>query len=227
MSVKRGKFITFEGCDGSGKSTQIKLITRWLTEAGYDVLTVREPGGTRIGEMIRGLLLNPENAEMSNMTEMLLYAAARAQLASEVIESALARGSIVVCDRWADSSIVYQGVARGLGEDVKIVNTRAAGKLFSPDVTILLDLDPNEALARAANIKVEGKKYLRLGEDRIEALGISFQARVRAAYLELAAKEPDRIHVIDAAGNPEEVQGRVRDALAGALADVPGNGAGV
>ena len=209
--IKRGKFITFEGGDGSGKSTQIRLAIQWLCESGEDVLLTREPGGTPIGEKIRGVLLDPDNAEMTDMTEMLLYAAARAQLAREIIEPVLKAGRNVVCDRWADSSMVYQGAARGLGKAVRVVNEYAAGELFSPDATILLDLDPEEALKRAAG---EG------GIDRIEALGISYQEKVRAAYLELAAECPDRIHVIDASGSVEEVHARVRKALTGVL----GNG---
>jgi len=201
VSNRRGKFITFEGGDGSGKSTQIKLAAESLKAAGFDVMLTREPGGTKIGESIRALLLNPENAEMSDMTEMLLYAAARAQIVRETIEPALDAGRLVICDRWADSSMVYQGAARGLGEAVREVNMYAAGDLFQPDATILLDLDPGEALARAG------------GGDRIEALGIEYQSKVRAAYLKLAADHPLRIHVIDAGGSPEEVHERVMDAL--------------
>jgi len=208
MTSKRGKFITFEGGDGSGKSTQLQLTASWLTNNGYEVYLTREPGGTRIGEMIRELLLDPENTDMAAMTEMLLYAAARAQLAREKIEPALAEGAIVLCDRWVDSSMVYQGAARGLGEAVRSVNTIAAGNLFSPDITILLDLDPREALKRAAGPE---------GGDRIEALGAGYQAKVRAAYLKLAGQEPARFHVIDASGRPEEVHLRIRIEISGFL----------
>jgi len=154
-------------------------------------------------------LLNPGNSEMTNMTEMLLYAAARAQIAFEVIEPALAAGRLVVCDRWADSSMVYQGAARGLGETVRVVNAYAAGDLFLPDATILLDLEPEEALARAAKGSV--------GQDRIESLGVEYQSSVRAAYLKLAACEPKRFYVIDASGSPEDVHELVKAALAGIL----------
>jgi len=210
MGHNRGKFITFEGGDGSGKSTQIKLAADWLCDSGFDVFLTREPGGTRIGEKIRALLLDTENTDMTDMTEMLLYAAARAQLSREVIGPALDAGKLVVCDRWADSSMVYQGAARGQGDAVRIVNSYAAGDLFSPDATILLDLDPNEALLRAAASRGSGF-------DRIEALGAAYQEKVRAAYLSLAEREPGRIHVIDASGSPQDVSGRVRDALAGIL----------
>jgi len=205
MGSKGGKFITFEGGDGCGKTTQIRLAADFLSCNGFDVLLTREPGGTRIGEKIRALLLDPENTEMNDMTEMLLYAAARAQIAHEVIEPAIAAGKHVICDRWADSSMVYQGVARGLGEAVRVVNAYAAGALITPDATILLDLEAGEALARADS----GKG----GRDRIEALGAAYQDKVRGAYLELAAREPERFFVIDASGGPEEVQERVRAAL--------------
>jgi len=208
MSNDRGKFITFEGGDGCGKTTQINLAAEFLAAEGYDCLFTREPGGTLIGEKIRAILLDPENAEMSDMTEMLLYAAARAQIAKEVIEPALAAGRIVVCDRWTDSSMVYQGSARGLGEEVRVVNAYAAGELFEPDATILLHLKPEEALAR---VTAEGKG------DRIEALGAEYQNKVQTAYLKLAACNPKRFHVIDAAGSPEEVHERVKEALTDAL----------
>jgi len=212
MNNVRGKFITFEGGDGCGKTTQIKLAAGYLEREGYDFLLTREPGGTAIGEKIRAILLDPENAEMADMTEMLLYAAARAQIAHEVIEPVLAAGRTVICDRWADSSMVYQGDARGLGEAVRVVNAYAAGGLFSPDATILLDLDPEEALARASGTG---------GGDRIESIGAEYQMKVRAAYLKLAACDPKRIRVIDASGSEEEVHARVIEALTEIL---PGSG---
>ena len=211
---KRGKFITFEGCDGCGKSTQIKFAAELLAANGYDVLLTREPGGTLIGEKIRMVLLDPENDKMADMAEMMLYAAARAQIAREVIEPALAAGRLVICDRWVDSSLVYQGAARGLGEAVRVVNTYAAADLFTPDATVLLDLEPAEALARATGADDD--------HDRIEALGVAYQDKVRAAYLELARREPGRFFVIGAAGSPEEVQARVAAALLGILSPESG-----
>jgi len=215
MPRKRGKFITFEGGDGCGKSTQIGLAAEWLKKSGFDFVLTREPGGTPIGEGIREILLDPDNDEMTDMTEMLLYAAARAQLAREVIEPALAEGKHVICDRWADSSIVYQGEAKGLGEIVRRVNTIAAGDLFSPDGTILLDLDPDEALSRAARES---------GGDRMEALGIEYQKKVRAAYLRLAEEEKPRIRVVDSIGSIEEVHGRIVTVLSEMLSAEGGNG---
>ena len=203
MVKRRGLFITFEGGDGSGKSTQIQLAAGWLKEQGYPVLVTREPGGTVIGEKIRAMLLDTENTEMADITEMLLYAAARAQLAGEVIARALESNMIVICDRWVDSSLVYQGVARGLGEGVFDVNSQAAGELFSPDVTILLDIDAEEAIRRLGDRE----------EDRIESMGIEYRRKVRAGYLALAKSEPWRIQVIDASGSPEEVHELVKAPL--------------
>jgi len=211
MNNSRGKFITFEGGDGCGKTTQIGLAEDYLAAEGYDCLFTREPGGTAIGEKIRSILLDPENAEMADICEMLLYAAARAQIAQEVIGPALAEGRLVICDRWTDSSLVYQGEARGLGEAVRFVNEYAAGELYAPDATILLHVPPEEALARAAAGGGKG--------DRIEALGVEYQSRVQSAYLRLAACEPERFHVIDAAGSPGEVHDRVKAALNDILAE--------
>jgi len=210
MDSDRGKFITFEGGDGCGKTTQIKLAAEYLAAEGYDYLLTREPGGTMIGEKIREVLLDPENAEMSDMTEMLLYAAARAQIAKEVIRPALAAGRLVVCDRWTDSSLVYQGAARGLGEVVRVVNSYAAGDLFAPDATILLYLAPDEAYARAVAGAGSG--------DRIEALGADYQNKVQSAYMKLAAYDPKRFFVIDASGSVTDVHERVKTALQKILA---------
>jgi len=148
------------------------------------------------------------------MCEMLLYAAARAQIAQEVIEPALAEGRLVVCDRWTDSSLVYQGEARGLGDAVRVVNEYAAGGLYAPDATILLIVPPEEALARAAADGGRG--------DRIEALGVEYQSRVQSAYLRLAARDPVRFYVIDATGSPGEVHERVKTALNDIMAEGDG-----
>ena len=139
--MEKGLFITVEGGDGSGKTTQLAFIKEYLTEKGEDVLFTREPGGTALGEKIRSVILDPANKEMVPMTESLLYAASRAQLVSEVIRPALAAGRTVVCDRYVDSSIAYQGYARGLGESVTTINGYAIGDCI-PDATILIKVDP-------------------------------------------------------------------------------------
>jgi len=205
-------FISFEGGDGSGKTTQIALLARLLETRGQDVLLTREPGGTPIGERIRQVLLDPDCGEMSPVTEMLLYAAARAQLAREVVMPALATGKTVITDRWLDSSLVYQGVARGLGRAVAEVNRHATGGLL-PDITFLLDIDPETGLERARGSKAVPRKNSSLpdapGRDRIEAEGVLWHRTVREGFLSLARKHPERFAVIDAAGTPEEVHRRI------------------
>lgn len=204
MPSVRGTFITLEGVDGSGKSTQASLLVERLREQRREVVALREPGGTPISEKIRALLLDPENAEMADECELLLYEASRAQLVREVIEPALLRGAIVVCDRFYDSTHAYQHGGRGLSDEL----VRRANELgccgLSPDVTLVLDIDPAAALARATA----------QGADRLEAEGLAFQQRVRKDYLALAKADPARVRVIDAAGDPELVTGRIDAALA-------------
>ena len=202
----RGSFITLEGADGCGKSTQAALLADALASAGREVVRLREPGGTAISEKIRGLLLDPANAEMVPECELLLYEASRAQLTREVIEPALARGAIVLCDRYHDSTYAYQAGGRGLNEAL----VRMANELGScgrvPDRTLVLDLDPATAYARATSG----------GADRMEAEGIAFQERVREAYLALVEERPGRVRVIDASGDKDVVL----DRLLAAVADV-------
>ena len=147
--MNRGFFITFEGGDGSGKSTQISILKESLIEKGYDVILTREPGGTDISEKIRELILDPENGEMEDITEAYLYAAARAQLVRQLIKPALEEGKVVICDRFVDSSIAYQGFGRGLGDAVGVINTYAVDDCM-PDLTILLKLDPERGSSRIA-----------------------------------------------------------------------------
>ena len=200
----RGSFITLEGADGCGKSTQAALLADALASAGREVVRLREPGGTAISEKIRGLLLDPANAEMVPECELLLYEASRAQLTREVIEPALARGAIVLCDRYYDSTYAYQAGGRGLNEAL----VRMANELGScgrvPDRTLVLDLDPATAYARATSG----------GADRMEAEGIAFQERVREAYLALVEERPGRVRVIDASGDKDAVLGRILAAVA-------------
>lgn len=199
----RGVFITLEGADGCGKSTQVRLLADALEAAGREVVCLREPGGTAISEKIRGLLLDPANNEMAAECELLLYEASRAQLTREVIEPALARGAAVLCDRYYDSTYAYQAGGRGLDEAL----VRRANELGScgaaPDRTIVLDLDPALAYARAT----AG------GADRMESEGLAFQERVRGAYLRLAQEEPERVRLINASGGKAEVAERILDAL--------------
>lgn len=169
---------------------------------------VREPGGTALGEQIRVLLLDPRYAEMAARTEMLLFAAARAQLVAEVIAPALARGALVVCDRYVDASLAYQGVGRELGIDVvRAVNAVATAGL-APDLTLLLDLDPATGLRRAGGMPAGWD-----GADRIEREALSFHERVRAGFLSLARNEPGRIRIIDARGSVADVQRAIRETV--------------
>lgn len=202
-SLMPGIFITLEGVDGAGKSTQCALLCAALEQTGYEVVRLREPGGTAVGERIRTLLLDP-SVSLDPLCELLLYEAARAQLVNEVIKPALMRGAAVVSDRFFDSTIAYQGHARGLGAElVASVNAIACGNV-NPDRTIVLDLDPVEALRRASHDH---------DADRIEREGLAFQQRVHEGFTWAAAHDPNRLRVISALGDIEEVWGRMRDAL--------------
>lgn len=215
-------FITLEGPDGAGKTTQAALLVEYLVAAGRDVVPVREPGGTAIGEQIRALLIDPRHAELTPRTEMLLFAASRAQLVAEVIAPALARGRVVVCERYVDASLAYQGVARGLGVDVvRAVNDAATGGL-RPDLTLLLDLDPETGLRRAraatARTRPEGARAAGWeGGDRLERETLAFHARVREGFLTLARIDPQRIRVLDARRPVADVQREIAAAVDGVL----------
>jgi len=193
-------FISFEGLDGCGKTTQAAMLAAALELEGRTVVRVREPGGTPIGERIRELLLDGESV-IGGAAEALLYAAARAQLVDQVILPALARGEVVVADRFIDSSLAYQGVARGLGlVQVLQANELATGGLM-PDITLLLELPPELAAARRGDTP-----------DRIESEDAGFHAAVAAGFAAAAARFPERIHVVDASGPPRAVLARVREA---------------
>ena len=196
--------ITFEGIDQSGKSTQLELLEMHACDAGLDVLGVREPGGTPLGERIREILLGPEHEGMDAWSEALLYAAARAQLVKDIIKPALMQGKIVLSDRFIDSSLVYQGIARGLGvERILDLNLGATGGLM-PDLTLVFHLGVAVSRERLAGRGT--------AEDRIEGEPLEFHGKVEAGYRELEEKYPARVVGIDAAGTIEEVHARVLEA---------------
>jgi dTMP kinase len=208
-----GLFITFEGGEACGKSTQVARLRKRLTQADRPVITVHEPGYTEIGVAIRHILLHArESAQMLPETELLLFGASRSQLVGEVIRPALASGKIVVCDRFSDSTTVYQGMARGLSaEFIDRLNSFATGGL-KPVLTILLDLDPATArLRRLRRVRPVGSP------DRMEAQTEEFFEKVRAGYLELARREPVRIKVIDAARTEREVEAAIWNEIHGLL----------
>ncbi len=194
-------FITFEGCEGVGKSTQLNFLREYLEDTGQEAIFVREPGGTPIGEQIRGVILNPKNTEMSYVTESMLYAASRVQLINEVILPALKEGKIVVCDRYLDSSIAYQGYARGLGADfVKKVNSYAVQNCM-PDVTIFLDLCPAESFRATP------------GDDRMEQETREFHNKVYAGYKAETAISNGRIVPIKPSFDRNVTKKLILDAL--------------
>lgn len=196
MVENRGKFITFEGCDGCGKSTQLRLLSEYLTKNGIAHIFTREPGGGKISEAIRGILLNGKNAEMTDECEALLYAAARVQHLHDRVEPALCEGKLVVCDRYVDSSLAYQAYARGLGvEFVGKINAFALEK-YPPDVTVFIDLTPEAAFKR---------KHGADENDRLEQAGIAFHKKVYDGYKRLAEEYSDRIVRVDGTKSPEGI----------------------
>lgn len=200
--MKKGLFISFEGTDGAGKSTQIAFAEDFFRSRGYEVVMTREPGGTPISEKLREILLDKSNSEMNAVTELMIYAAARAQLVSEVIRPALEAGAVVVCDRFVDSSIAYQAYGRRLGDVVRTVNSYAVGDTM-PDLTIFMDIDPAIGRSRI------GKTAM----DRLEQESIDFFYRVYNGYREIAASEPERVRAIDASRTIEEIRADIEDAL--------------
>ncbi|HUV36130.1 MAG TPA: dTMP kinase [Patescibacteria group bacterium] len=202
----KGRFITFEGIEGSGKSTVAKAFHEALGGAGHRVLLAREPGGTELSEAIRDLLLDPARSDVTPETELLLYLASRAQLVRQVIVPALVEGVNVICDRFMDASVAYQGWARGLGEDlVERLNAFAVGGAV-PDVTYLLDLPVDEGFRRGPEHR-EGEGVRR--KDRLEREDRFFHERVREGYLRLAGREHERFAVVDASLPFDEVVARI------------------
>jgi dTMP kinase len=196
-------FISFEGIDCSGKSTQCKLLGNFLSYKGYKVLHLREPGGTTISEKIRDLLLDKTNHKMRGLTEYLLYSSARAQLVDEVIKPALARGEVIICDRYCDSSTAYQGFARGLGVDIVEAINKVATYGVMPELTIFVDIPIDMALAR-----LRAKDRL---NDRIEAEGSTFFEQVRQGYLQIATREKNRFKVVDGVDDIAIVEQKIRN----------------
>jgi dTMP kinase len=196
-------FITFEGPEGSGKTTQVKRLVKWLQNRGYDALAVREPGGTSISEQIREVLHSLNNREMQPRTEILLYCAARAQLVGQVIRPHLQSGGVVLCDRYADSTLAYQGYGRGLDlPTLRMILDFATGGL-RPDLTLYLDMDVEAGLKRK---RTSGDEW-----NRMDDLEVDFHRRVRSGYMEMIAQEPARWMMVDAARDAETIAKEIRE----------------
>ncbi|HXP83353.1 MAG TPA: dTMP kinase [Bryobacteraceae bacterium] len=212
--ARRGAFITFEGPEGSGKSTQMKLLAARLRQAGHDVLESQEPGGTPIGQQIRRVLLDSKNRELSPTTELLLMFACRAQNVDQWILPALSAGRIVLSDRFTDSTLVYQGAARGLGAELVYEVDRIACRGLVPDQTLVIDIDTETGLERARR-RADSIQDV---ETRIEEQDIAFHRKVRDAYRQLAADEPRRVKLIDGGRSTEAVAADVWEAVEALLA---------
>ena len=205
----KGRFITFEGGEGCGKSTQVRRLKEALEAEGHEVLLTREPGGTRLSELIRGLLKDEREDPPCDRAELLLFLAARAQLVWNVIRPALDAGTWVVSDRFSDSTFAYQGYGRGLPLDVLRLANDFACEGLRPDLTVLLDVDAETSRARLRTREAATNTTA----DRIEQAGDAFHARLRQGFLEMAAQEPNRIVTIDASGTPDEVWEKVWKSL--------------
>jgi dTMP kinase len=205
MTSRRGVFITFEGPEGSGKSTQLRMLAKRLREAGRDVLETAEPGGTPIGMQIRRVLLDSQNQELCATAELLLMFASRAQNVDQSILPALSQGRIVLCDRFTDSTLVYQGVARGLGAELVYEVDRIACRGLVPDLTLMIDIDTETGLTRANRRNQRAQDV----ETRMEEQDISFHRKVREAYRQLASDEPQRVKLINGAREEAAVTAEV------------------
>ena len=208
-------FITLEGIEGSGKTTQIGRLAEFIENKGIGCVTTRQPGGTLIGENIRSILLDPANSALAPLAELLLYMADRAQHIHELIRPALMNGKTVVCDRYFDATLVYQGFARGLS--IRLIK-QLHQLLFDdlkPDVTLLLDLSPQLGLERAWQQLNNGQRSGH--ESRFEAEALAFHEKVRAGYLELARLEPDRFRIVDASKSQDEVFSAIREIVLSVL----------
>jgi len=201
-------FITFEGPEGSGKSTQLPMLAQFLEESGLPVVRTREPGGTKIGDQIREVLVRMDNTELHPRTEILLFLAARAQLVEELIIPSLQQGKIILCDRYGDSTLAYQGYGHGLDlETLRAMLQFATGGL-KPDLTILLDVDVMTGLRR---------KKIKEEWNRLDAFELSFHERVRTGYHMLAGQDPERWKIVDATQDPDQVQKEIRGLVLDAI----------
>ena len=199
----RGKFITFEGCEGSGKSTQLKMLSAYLDEAKIPYIMTREPGGSPIAEDIRKIILDGKNTAMCDECEAMLYAASRIQHLKEKVIPALNEGKLVICDRYVDSSLAYQGYARGLGQEYVAGINKKALEIGTPDLTVFLDISPDKAFER---------KHGADENDRMEKQGLAFHNRVYEGY-KLLLKTYPRIHAVDCLGSAQEVHKKIVDLL--------------
>lgn len=209
-------FISLEGMEGSGKSTVLKKLHAWLEGEGYEVLLTREPGGSELGKTLRALLLDVENTDITSEAELFMYLADRAQHVSQVIKPALEEGKVVLCDRYADSTVVYQGYGRGLDPNLLHSFNEVATKGLWPDVSLLLDVEPEIGLRRALSRNIE--QGLSRAEGRFEAEAMEFHSRVREGYLTWAALNNKRFAVVDASLTPDEVFEQVVDKMRTAIA---------
>jgi dTMP kinase len=207
VTTKRGLFISFEGTEGSGKTTQMRLLVARLRESGLTVVTNKEPGATRIGGQIRRILLHPAHQEIAPATELLLMFASRAQAAAEIIKPALERGEIVVSDRFTDSTLAYQGAARGLGFETVLALHRLVLDALLPDLTLCIVADLETGLARARRRNRASKREA--SEARLDQMSLDFHKRVEEGYREIARLEPERFRIIDGSGRRSQVAEQV------------------
>lgn len=217
MSSRKGTFISFEGLDGVGKSTQVERLARKLREQGFSVTVTREPGGTQTGERIRQLLLDTRTSGLVPMTELALMFASRVQHIDEVISPALNAGQIVLCDRFTDSSEAYQGGGRKLGSKPVLELHRVLCRDLQPDLTILMDSDVAASVDRARRRNQAQSNSKTHDENRFEGENRAFFARVRDTYLEIAKREPNRVVVIDARGTPDQTHAKILETVSGRL----------
>ena len=209
MAGKRGRFITFEGIDGCGKTTQLEMVAERLRALNMPVTRAREPGGTAVGDAIRRILLDSATVRLAPVAEVLLYFASRAQNVDEVIGPALESGRVVLCDRFVDASAAYQGAGRGLGSELIENLERIACRGVKPDLTFILDIEPATSIRRALERNRDAAETGSADENRFEGESLEFFSRVRGAYLEIAAREPGRAVVIDGERSRQAVQQEV------------------